>query len=373
MRLVKRSAVLAALVLLLSAFVIHASALDDTYRFDSFGMSLKLPKSDYVITRDTPRGDEVFSMTKLDYDETMTAFKAANIYLRAYDPDGIYQISLTVTSDENSDAVNNYSDLTAAERKSILDAILSDATVSSAVEVKHNGNIFFDSERVSAVDGKDVYINQCNTVINGMQIDLMLQKADEAIAPDEAKALTNAANSLSFDTIRRSTGPIFEWWRLLLWVAILAGLSVGISVVYKQYNAANKRKLEERRQSRRAAASAENGSGAQMQQLTFEETLGYRDDEEFAVRADADEMATADIKVREQNPAKGVAFFEDEGSSIDDGTDYFDTYFKEPVEKRTATQRFFSRIGMYLSIAAKHTGYFFKNLFKKIFGKKKKS
>lgn len=368
-----------AMLLLIAAvvlsFTIPASALDNTYRFDSLEMSVKLPKSYDVITLDTPRGDEVFEKVDLDYDETMTAFRAANIYLRAYDEEKTYQISMTVTKNESTASVNNYADLTTVERKAILDTILGDGSVSSAVEVKHGGNIFFDSERQTTVGDDTVYIQLSNTIINGIQIDLMLQKADEPITADEAKALTNAANSLNFDTIRRNTGPVFDWWRLLLWVVILAALSVAVSFVYKQYNATNKRKLEERRNSRRAALTtpqSDEPEHAESRQLTFEESLGYKDDEEFAARADADEMAGYDISVKEKDPTKGVAFFEDEGSGIDDGTDYFDTYFKEPIERRSVSQRFFSAVGSYFKIVTKHTGYFFKNLFKKIFGKTKR-
>lgn len=374
-RLVRTIAVLLLIAAAVFGFAIHASALDDTYRFDSLGMSVKFPKSYDVITLDTPRGDEVFKKVDLDYDETMTAFKAADIYLRAYDEEKTYQISMTVTKNENTVVVNNYSDLTSVERKSILDTILSDESVSSAVEIKHSGNIFFDSQRQTAVGDDTVYIHLSNTIINGMQIDLVLQKADEPITADEAKALTNAASSLSFDNIRRNTGPVFDWWRLLLCAVIIAALLVSVSFVYNQYNAANKRKLEERRNSRRADLTTLQGDEpehAEARQLTFEESLGYKDDEEFAERADADEMAGYDISVKEKDPTKGVAFFEDEGSGIDDGTDYFDTYFKEPVERRTMSQRFFSAIGSYLKIAVKHTGYFFKNLFKKISSKRKR-
>ncbi len=376
-RLLKLTAVIAVVVLVFSAFAISAAAIDDTYRFDEFGMSMKIPKSYYVITRDTPRGDSAFSEVGLDYDETMTAFGFADIYLRAYDPDKILQISLIVAKDEDSTAVNNYSDLTAAERKAITDTMLGDNTVSSAVEVKHNGNIFFDSERSTSVGSETVYINQCNTVINGYRIDLMLQKSEEPIAPDEAKALTNAANSISFDNIKRNTGAVFEWWRLLLWVGLLAAISLAVSVIYKHNDNAKKRKLEERK-ARRAAASTETENGStdisaseEDKNISFEQSLGYKDDEEFSSRAEADEMAGLDISVRERDPNKGVAYFEDEGESIDDGTDYFDTYFKEPTEKRTFFQRFFGTIGTYIKLAFTHTGYFFKNLFNKIFGKKK--
>ena len=368
-QIIRRITMILLTAILLFGLVIHASALDDTYRFDEFGMSIKFPKNDYVITLNTPRGDEVFDKVKLDFDETITAFKAANIYLRAYDPEMVYQISMTINKSDDTAAINNYADLTSAERKSLIDAVQSDGSVSSAVEVKRNGNIFIDSARETTVDGETIYINQCNTVINGMQIDLTLQKTAEQITGEETKALSNAANSLSFDHVRRNTGPVFDWWRLLLWVLILAALAIAISVIYRHHNAAKKRKLEERRSLRRKAAEApeesEPAHAEEKEPMTFEESLGYKDDEEFAERAHADEMAGYDIKVRETDPNKGIAYFEDEGSSIDDGTDYFDTYFKEPTEQRPWYRRLGSAIATYVKMAANRIRRFFKNLFKK--------
>ena len=372
-RIIRIAAALLLTAVVVFSFAIHAAALDDTYRFDDIEMSIKFPKSFHVITVNSSRDDPVFSEVELDYDETMTAFKAADIYLRAYEPEMAYQISMTVTKNDNTASINNYADLTSVERKSILDTVLSDESVSTAVEVKHNGNIFFDSQRQVTVDGETVYINMSNTVVNGMQIDLTQQKVGEEISAEEAKALTNAANSMSFDRVRRNTGPVFDWWRLLLWVVILAALAVAITFIYRRYNASNKRKLEERRSLRRASdpETPEPAHAEAPQQMTFEESLGYKDDEEFTERADADEMAAYDIKIRERDPNKGINFFEDEGSGIDDGTDYFDTYFEEPTEKRAWYQRFGSAIVSNIKIAFNHIGIFFKNLFGKIFKKKK--
>ncbi|MBQ3265357.1 MAG: hypothetical protein IJH07_06215 [Ruminococcus sp.] len=374
-RMIRIIAALTLTAAVVFGLTLHVSALDDTYRFDDLEMSIKFPKSFHVITVNSQSDDEVFQEVELDYDETITAFKAADIYLRAYEPDMAYQISMTVTKNDNSVSVNNYADLTSAERKSIIETILGDDSVSTATEVKHNGNIFIDLQRQTAADGKTVYINQSNTIVNGMQIDLTLQKPDEEITPEEAKALTNAANSLSFDHVRRNTGPVFDWWRLLLWVVILAALAIAISFIYRQYNKANKRKLEERRLMRRFSSVMEEEAPAHAEELrpmTFDESLGYKDDEEFTVRAEADEMADSDIKVKDRDPSKGIAFFEDEGSGIDDGSDYFDTYFEEPTEKRAWYQRFGSAIATWLKMAAKHTGYFFKNLFSKLFKRRKK-
>lgn len=366
-------AVSAALVLAVLCCLTTASALDDKYEFEEFGMSVKVPKNYRVITRSTPRGDDVFAELGLNYDELMTAFRAANIYMRAYAPDDVFQISMTVTRDENSEAINNYTDLTTVERKEIADVLLAEPGVTSAVEVKHGGNIFFDSTRETTVDDTPVYISQCNTVINGRQFDLILQKSDEAILPDETKVLTNIASSFNFDKIiLRDSGPVFEWWRLLLWVVILVAISVACSYLYRQYNAANRRKLQERRDRRQEQLSRDSNHEAddEPREITFDEALGYTDSAEFTARADTD-LDSYDINVRERDPSLGVSYFEDAGESIDDRTDYFDTYFKSPTERRSGMSRLLSTVGAYIGIAIKHIGYFFQNLFRAVFRRKK--
>ena len=359
------TAVIAAALIMLFSFAAPASALDDTFRFDDFGMSVKIPKSYYVVTRDSQREDDVFSALRLDYDEIMTAFHAAEIYLRAYDPDGVFQISLTVITDEHIKAINNYSDLSDSERRDILDALLAEPGISSAVELKHGGNIFFDSSRETTLDGKPLFINQCNTVINGLQIDISMQKAEEAIVSDEAKTLTAVAASMSFDKITlKESGPVFDWWRLLLWAVILAGMTLLISLIFKKNNAAKHRKLEERRRRRAAASEAVGADAGDGTEYSFNELLGYYSDEQFESRAPAD-LEGYDISVEEKDPNSGVSYFEDEGESIDTRTDYFDTFFKEPTETKSGLMRLLSTIGAYIGIAFRHIGYFFKNLFKR--------
>ena len=359
------SALFAVMMLLVFMLMPAASALDDTYRFDEFGMSVKVSKIYYVITRDSLRGDDAFTELGLDYDETMTAFRTADIYLRAYDTEGVFQLSLTVASDEHSKSINNYSDLSDSERRDILDAFLTQTGIESAAEVKHGGNIFFDISRSTTLDGVPLYINQCNTVINGLQIDLSMQKSKEAIVSDEAKVLTSMASSMSFDKITlKETGPVFDWWRLLLWVLIIVVVTAVISFIYKHNNAVKHRKLEERRRKRAESHRDYSGDAEDDGSYSFEETLGYVTDDQFASRAAAD-LDAYDISVTEKDPTSGVSYFEDEGESIDERTDYFDTYFKEPTETRSGLMRMLSTVGAYIGIAFRHIGYFFKNLFKK--------
>ena len=368
-RVMRRAAALTFALLLLLATILSVGALDNRYRFDELGMSVGVPKTYAVISINSDREDEVFSKLNMDYDETITAFRNADIYLRAYDPEGIFQISLTVTSDDQSRSINNYLDLTEAERKNILTAFQTEPSVTSAVEVKLGGSLFFDSSRTAQSEGKTLYINHCNAIINGLQIDLSLQKTDESILPDEAKALTNIASSLEFDSIeRRETGPVFDWWRIVLWVLILVILSVVISQSYKKHNKVVHERIEEHRRQRAAAAGKAVEPVAEDEQITFDEALGYGTEDEFATRsaADLDTLESYDISVRERDPNSGMNYFEDDGSSIDNAEDYFDTFFTEPTETRSGIMRLMITVGAYIQIAAHHVGYFFKNLWNKI-------
>jgi len=368
--LARRMIALIAAITMLFAITLQTSALDNKYRFDDLKMSVRVPKEYYVITRDSESDDPVFAALGLGYDETMIAFENSDIYLRAYDPDQIFWLSVIVTVTDESKAINNYSDITAADRKGILTNLKSNSAVDSAVEVKHGSILFFDTSGKTSSDGKPLYFAQSNTVVNGMQIDLVLQKFDEEIIPSESKVLTNMANSLEFDDIKRTTGPIFEWWRLLLWVLILVILAGTLSFLYRKRNAANHRRLQERRRQRELALAQEAGEPLpEGEQVTFEEALGYEDDEQFEIRA-ATDLDTYDIKVAEKNPKGGVSYFEDDGKSIDDGTDYFDTYFREPADTRKGLARFFGAVGTYIKIGFKKIGYFFVNLKRRIFKKK---
>lgn len=368
-------------VMLLIASVISVSALDAKYTFDEFGMSLKVPRTYTVITRDSQREDEAFDDLSLDYDETMTAFNAAGIYLQAYAPENAYKITLTVGSDENSESINNYSDLTPSQREEVLAQFTADPSCTGGSEMRHGGNIFFDIDLTGEVDGKTVFIAQDNTVINGLNINLTLQKNEE-IPAEELRALNNIANTLNFDKITlKNSGPSFEWWRVLLWVGMLAVISVSVSMLYRRYNVSKKRKAEERLQQRlqrRAALAKELGDEAMIKEIeeeqepkepeveqSFDEALGYKDDEEFLKRASTD-LESYDISVRDRDPRRGIDFFEDDGDSINDGTDYFENYFQESTPSRTPAQRTASTVGAYIKIAFNHIGYFFRNLAKSI-------
>lgn len=376
-------------------------AVDNKYTFSDIKMSIKIPRDYITVTKDLSRDDMAFETLDLDYDETITAFKSAGIYLQSYDEEKITKITLTVVSDEDSKKINNYSDITATQRQEIIDAFLEDETYLTGVEKKHGGNIFLDFtlNRKNENDDKTVYVSQCNTVINGMNINLTMQKTDEPFNNDDNKVLDSIAESISFDKIILKTGPAFDWWRVVLVLGIMAAIAVAVSYIYKQYNEAKRRKLKERRnrsrinnQQKLAQVIEEETKTSietvkeetlpdqkqiyQSEQLTFDELLGYQDESEYKERA-ATDLESYNINVKEKDINAGIEYFEDSGNSIDNRVDYFDSYFKESTKQRSSLSRLFSMLGAYIKIAFNHTRYFFKNLGKMISeifkGRKKKN
>lgn len=381
-------------VVLTLSFSFSAVALDDKYTIDELGMSIKVPKEYAVITRSTEADDEAFVTLKLDYNETMTAFSAADIYMQATSPDGILKVTLTMDQDENSEVINNYSDLSTVERQNVLDVFLQNPSYTSGTEIKHNGNVYFDMGLTQQTQESVIYCYQCHTVVNGMNINLTIQKDDEELTKDEIKVVTNMANTMSFDKISSSSGPSFEWWRILLWVALLVVIALLAKYFYAQYiNAKKEAKKNRARRSPRVVVDdglseedrllsvvtrykSEDGSTKELlsdlnfddydesskEEVSFDELLGY-DTTDYSNRAHT-QLDSFDIKVKVKDENSGVRFFEDSGKSINDKKDYFDEFFNEETESRPVHKRFFSAVVLYAKMMCRRVKYFFRNLTK---------
>ncbi len=390
------SLVLCCIIVAFSVFSV--GAIDDTYTIDELGMSLKIPKEYTVVTRTLDKNDEAFSKLSLDYDDTMNAFYLDHIYLQAVSEDGKLKINLTSVTDENSKAINNYSDLSEAQRLEALNTFLKDSSYISGVEIKHNDSIYFDFELSSQGANDVIFAYQCHTVVNGMNINLTMQKAKESFTADEIKIITNIADSIDFDEIHLKTGLAFDWWRLLLWILILVLVSIFASYIYRRY-AKNHRNIKERKSKQRISAKivAQDGEAdkGQIKQrpireskaellsqlgfvdddekeekpVTFDEMLGY-DTTDYRTRANTD-LESFDIKVKSSNRNRGVSYFEDDGEGINKKGDYFDEFFRGEIERNSETSRTASGIFVYIKLGFRHLGYFFINLWRMIFPSKK--
>ncbi len=361
-------------------------ALDDKYTIDELNMSIKIPKEYTVITRTLERDDEAFSELSLDYDETMTAFSAAHIYLQAISDDDVLKITLTKTADENSKAIYNYSELSKSERNTVLEAFLNSGNYTSGVEIKHNGNIYFDLALTQKTQGAQIYCYQCHTVINGMNINLTLQKDAEELTADEIRVITDMANTISFDIVKNGSGPSFEWWRFLLWIVILVAVAFLAKYLYAQYNERFRKKpsykkdrkpvledgisheeslLESQPQYKEEKGNlhkllSELGIDDNEDDYSFDELLGY-DTTDYHDRANT-EFDDFDINVKAKDKNSGMSYFEDSGKGINEKSDYFEDFFSDEDEEVVAKSEKSDNGESKAGELVKRFGYFRKNL-----------
>lgn len=387
---ISKFACLVMCVAVIMCSVFSVTALDDSYRIDELGMTLKIPKEYTVITRSTDKADPAFSRLSLDYDETMTAFYLDHVYLQAVSDDNGLKINLRQVTDENSKKINNYSDLNEAQRKQALNTFLENDMCESGVEIKHNDNIFFDLNVTQQSQSGVLYIYQCHTVINGMNIDLTLEKSKEALTADEIKVVTNIANSMEFDEIHLLNGPAFDWWRFLLWIVVLVVVAVVANYFYRRYNQNRKSNVKNRRIHNYADSESDelpqsiaqqNGVSTSKKSLlselgfdddnneaTFDELLGY-DKTDYHSRSNS-QIEDFDIKVKGKN-SKAVSYFEEDTRHSSKNEDYFDAFFNDKDEvsrgKSDSPEGFISKLKSVFT----HTRYFCINVWRLIFPSKK--
>lgn len=373
-------------VMFLSA--VSVSAIDDKYYITDLKMTVRLPNDYYVITRDTENGDEDLTALNLDYDETMTAFRAADIYLQALNSERNIKISITMTQDQNSMSIISYNNVSSDDLDQVIASYETDGIYTGGEVKKHSGFtcVDFDLQRISESDGKTLYGKMVNSVINGMNMNFTIQKESEQLTAEEEKVLTNMVNNMSFDEIITKEGPAFDWWRVLLWTVIMGAIIFVIFKVYSKHTEAKKKQQKNSRRRRRNTSSSDYSDllkkssddlGESTSESSFEDDimldkqLGYSSSEEYTNRSfnDIDKL---DISVKEKETRKGIEYFEDGGGKLAEDKDYFESYFTEEVEHRNAGVKAADAAATYTKIGARKVGNFVKNVGNSISGKTNK-
>ena len=381
--MIRRIRIVISLLLVLSLLMISVfsvSAIDNKYYLSDLKMTVRIPNQYYTVTRDSDRDDENFKALGLDYDETMTAFYAANIYLQAQNEGKNIKISVVMTQDDNSKAVMSYNKLKDDELQQVINTYQEGGVYKDGTITKHNGFKCLDFKFERDNDDKKIYGSMVNTVINGMNLNFTIQKDNEDLLPDEEKVLTNMVNTMSFDKIIDNGGPSFEWWRVLIWIVTMAVIIFIIYFVYHRVEQSKKRQRNMRKRTRRSDDSYLIGDKGYSEDLlnpekigdlTYDESkeddvdldklLGYSDKRDYVDRS-LNDIDNLDIKVKEKREKSGIDYFEDDGGKISSGEDYFEKYFTEEREHRNAGVKAADAAATYTKIGAKKLGNFVKNV-----------
>lgn len=183
-----------AFCLILCIGSIFAYAANHEYTVDEIGISIKLPDSFYVFTRDTLPDDEKFASLGISHEGMMSLFENESIYLEAMNAQDFSE--LVIICEETDKA--NYFDMG-------IDALYN-AIVAEEAEIEKSGRTIVDADLFEAngVDFVKIYSDaddrriQYSTVYNGKRYEIRYTYFDKNISNAEDESIDALAEALVF-------------------------------------------------------------------------------------------------------------------------------------------------------------------------------
>lgn len=186
--------VLIAVITALVPFTAFAESTD--FEIPELSMKTSIPNEMFAVTRDSKKTDSYFSQFGFGYKETMKMFKSANIYLQAIKQDGSVTLSVTMIKDKNSEKINNYCRIEDSELKGIMNKYLNDDAYKSGSLVKSNDLKYIYLTMSTKSGKKTLRSQQYLTVVNGMNISIILDApAGKKFTGNDKDLLTSVINS----------------------------------------------------------------------------------------------------------------------------------------------------------------------------------
>lgn len=182
-------------VLLCVFGVLNASAASVTYSAGKTGITLSLPESMSVFTREiSPDAGEISDILGMTYENLMSKYQLENIYLEAINPDTFENI--VVTSCASSE--KNYYDMTQDELNAIVtkekNAYMSTGSVDSAELYKSASGTNFVKIAKNADSANLIYV----TVYNGNRITIKYTNFSSEITSGQESGFKAVIDSAKF-------------------------------------------------------------------------------------------------------------------------------------------------------------------------------
>lgn len=223
----KISSLLLLFIILLGTGVLSVSAEEQTqYTIDELKLTLKLPSSMDVVTRNVSTNDEVYKKHRTNI-ESLVDY---NIYLQAFSQDNNQVFTLTMNQDENSKEVKNYNTLSEEQLDEIKENYIKEENCKSCSMDKYNDIIYFDSIINTPKDDEIVYVTQADTLVNGMYVHFTLQSQDGEIDGEDKELMNSILDSAVFelegDGKLNSTIMTFIWVVVIVLVVVIVALII---------------------------------------------------------------------------------------------------------------------------------------------------
>lgn len=188
-------------------------------------MSITLPNNMIAVTRQSNSNDPYFAMFE-SYDDTQSYFQSADCYLTAKTLDKRISLAVTMTKDENSIAIDDYGKLKSNELETIKQSYMQSGMYTESQTLKYSGVTFLEFLMNYKNGNTPVYGICCNTVVNGMIINLTFATAKGVPTAEENTLIHSIMGTVSF-----GNGPSFWDAEKIIIASVIGAVLIAIIVV----------------------------------------------------------------------------------------------------------------------------------------------
>ena len=135
-------------------------------------------------------------------EEAVASLKKSNMYLKASPEDFAYDITVTMTQDEDSKTINNFTELSDKDLIEITNSLTKQKEYASCTQKKYGDVLYLSLNYHSTEDGDDIAGIQNYTVVNGQKITITLQTRAKDLSDQQKEILEAVMKSVSFTDIK---------------------------------------------------------------------------------------------------------------------------------------------------------------------------
>ena len=172
------------------------------YKLDALKMNIALPNDVYAILRSGEQNEKALELFKMSAEEAVASLKKSNMYLKASPEDFAYDITVTMTQDEDSKTINNFTELSDKDLIEITNSLTKQKEYTSCTQKKYGDVLYLSLNYHSTEDGDDIAGIQNYTVVNGQKITITLQTRAKDLSDQQKEILEAVMKSVSFTDIK---------------------------------------------------------------------------------------------------------------------------------------------------------------------------
>ena len=165
-------------------------------------MNSALPNDFYAILRSGEQNEKALELFKMTAEEAVASLKKSNMYLKASPEDFAYDITVTMTQDEDSKTINNFTELSDKDLIEITNSLTKQKEYTSCTQKKYGDVLYLSLNYHSTEDGDDIAGIQNYTVVNGQKITITLQTRAKDLSDQQKEILEAVMKSVSFTDIK---------------------------------------------------------------------------------------------------------------------------------------------------------------------------